>query len=452
VALKAGANPLLVRYDRAGRGHFVLRRQGATASAARTPLAMRWHDDAGVIPFDVSAGERPAEWFRFTAAPGTSALRVRARGAVEAWLDGVPMKAASDGHFVAAQPAAQAAVVALRVRPERPGLSGGALIPEPVAVETDGGGRLTLGDWSKVGVLNNYSGGVRYRSAVALTAEEARARATLDLGRVAGTAEIWVNGKRAGVRVAPPWRQEVTGLLKAGENAVEVLVCNTLANHYQTIPSRYRGDPVSGLLGPVRLVSREWPASAGELASSAEAAAETEERGGLRYTCSEGQGKAAADNLLKDASRYSVAGKASHPGGGRDFAALFNGTALSGTGGAETTDDGRTFVGFAAGDVLTVTFARDVTLRAVQTDSGHHDGRASQSYEVWVAAAASPDRFERLASVSRAAASGIRRVEVARADGQPLARHVRSVRLLFQSGPAGFNVYRELALLGSEEK
>jgi hypothetical protein len=31
------------------------------------------------------------------------------------------------------------------------------------------------------------------------------------------------------------------------------LVFNTLANHYQTIPTRYRGSTKSGLLGPVRL-------------------------------------------------------------------------------------------------------------------------------------------------------------------------------------------------------
>jgi hypothetical protein len=41
----------------------------------------------------------------------------------------------------------------------------------------------------------------------------------------------------------------------AGATRVEVLVYNTLANHYLTIPTRYRGSPVSGLLGPVMIVS-----------------------------------------------------------------------------------------------------------------------------------------------------------------------------------------------------
>jgi hypothetical protein len=40
---------------------------------------------------------------------------------------------------------------------------------------------------------------------------------------------------------------------KAGTNRLEILVYNTLANHYLTIPTRYRGSLRSGLLGPVRL-------------------------------------------------------------------------------------------------------------------------------------------------------------------------------------------------------
>jgi hypothetical protein len=251
VVLQAGVNPLLVRYDSAGRGHLVLRRKGAPMPVQRTPLAMRWFDDAGVIPFDIWGGERSAEWFRFTTAPGTCAIRVHARGKVESWLDGTPMRAKQDGRFVVARPVARAATVALRVLPEQAGLTGGALIPEPIAVETDGKGVLEPGDWSQIGILNNYSGGVRYRTSLTLNAQEAQSKAALDLGNIAGTAEVLVNGKKAAVLVAPPWKTEVTGLLKKGENRLEVLVYNTLSNHYQTIPSRYRGSPMSGLLGPV---------------------------------------------------------------------------------------------------------------------------------------------------------------------------------------------------------
>ena len=57
----------------------------------------------------------------------------------------------------------------------------------------------------------------------------------------------------AGIRVAPPWRVDISKQVKPGENRIEVLVFNTLANHYLTIPTRYRGELTSGLLGPVTL-------------------------------------------------------------------------------------------------------------------------------------------------------------------------------------------------------
>lgn len=46
---------------------------------------------------------------------------------------------------------------------------------------------------------------------------------------------------------------DITALVQRGENRIEVLVYNTLANHYSTIPNRYRGSPASGLFGPVRI-------------------------------------------------------------------------------------------------------------------------------------------------------------------------------------------------------
>jgi hypothetical protein len=115
---------------------------------------------------------------------------------------------------------------------------------------------MPLGDWSQLGILNNYSGGVRYRTNFTLTEDEAQGQAALDLGRVVATAEVHLNGSRVGVRVAPPWRFDVTGLMRPGKNRLEVLVYSTLANHYQTIPSRYRGNPEAGLLGQVRLLTR----------------------------------------------------------------------------------------------------------------------------------------------------------------------------------------------------
>jgi hypothetical protein len=254
VSLRGGANPILVRYDHAGRGYFVLKRDAAEAKpSTRTPLAMTWFDDSSVIRFDVHAGAKPTEWFRFTAPPGLRAMRVTARGTVEAWADGQPMRAGGQGRFEAVAPLPRAVVVALRVLPET-GAGGAAAFPDPIRLEC-GPGLTTLGDWSKAGTLECYSGGAWYRKTVTLTPEQARGEITLDLGQVAATAEVCVNGQVAGIRVAPPWRVDISDHVKPGENRIEVLIYNTLANHYLTIPTRYRGSLTSGFLGPVTLRS-----------------------------------------------------------------------------------------------------------------------------------------------------------------------------------------------------
>jgi hypothetical protein len=88
-------------------------------------------------------------------------------------------------------------------------------------------------------------------------------------------AQVWVNGKLAGSVWKAPFEVDVTGLLKSGENTVRVVVANTALNvmakgplpDYKALNARYgeRFQPQdmqsvqslpSGILGPVRLVSR----------------------------------------------------------------------------------------------------------------------------------------------------------------------------------------------------
>jgi hypothetical protein len=263
--LQAGANPLLLRYDGPGRGHAVVERLGAPPVGARTPLAMSWYDLPGRLAFDVQPGAEapPAGWYRFMAPPGLTGMRVTARGRLQAWADGSPMVVGAseqlpDGairyDLRTRLLCTTMAQVALRIEPDRGGY-GGAALPEPVELHC-GPGTMALGDWSRGSALECYSGGAWYRRTVTLGPEYVAGRVLLSLGAVAATAEVRVNGKPAGVRVAPPWVVDITGQAKVGENRIEVLVYNTLANHYRTIPTRYRGSPVSGLLGPVRLEVR----------------------------------------------------------------------------------------------------------------------------------------------------------------------------------------------------
>jgi len=264
VLLAAGANPLLLRYDQPGRGHFVLERAGAPESGERTPLAMTWYDRPGVVPFDARSGAtQPTGWYRFTAPPGLRAMRMACHGTPRAWVEGQPMHMEKQQSWagglaqyraVATQPVSGMAQVALRIEQQR-GYYGGSALPEPIQLEC-GPGQMTAGDWSKAGALECYSGGAWYRRTVPLTAEQVRGRILLHLGDVVATAEVRVNGRLAGIRVAPPWTVDISAYVQAGGNRIEILVYNTLANHYLTIPTRYRGSLRSGLIGPVQLELR----------------------------------------------------------------------------------------------------------------------------------------------------------------------------------------------------
>ena len=146
------------------------------------------------------------------------------------------------------------AYVALRIEQER-GFCGGAALPEPIRLDC-GRGLMTTGDWSEGGALESYSGGAWYRKTVTLTSDRIQGCVLLNLGDVVATAEVWINGGKAGICVAPPWKVDISDLVEVGENRIEILVYNTLANHYLTIPTRYRGPLQSGLLGPVTIETR----------------------------------------------------------------------------------------------------------------------------------------------------------------------------------------------------
>ncbi len=217
---------------------------------------MKWFGDDAVLPFDTRPQvAQPAGWYRFTAPPGLRAMthhRPRQGAGMGRWQRGVSRgKAAAGAVRVARSRCQRMAKVALRIEQER-GCYGGAALTEPITLDC-AAGRIPLGDWSKAGALECYSGGAWYRKTVTLTPEQARGAITLDLGKVVSTAEVRVNGQAAGIRIAPPWRVDISQQAKPGDNRIEVLVYNTLANHYLTIPTSYRGDLTSGLLGPVTL-------------------------------------------------------------------------------------------------------------------------------------------------------------------------------------------------------
>jgi len=202
---------------------------------------------------------RPVGWFRFRTPPGATSFRLAVTGTCRAFIAGRECEIGLDG--VVAVPLdlqGPSLDAALRVE-QAAGHYEGAAFTAPIAFTVGGGGVIRLGDWAAQG-LPHYSGGITYSQSFSLTQAHADAPLVLDLGRVRGTAQVTVNGRSAGVRIWRPYRFDVTGLLRAGDNRIEVTVYNTLGPYFGAgypTPYVYGGQEASGLFGPVRLTSSE---------------------------------------------------------------------------------------------------------------------------------------------------------------------------------------------------
>ncbi|MFC0215287.1 glycosylhydrolase-like jelly roll fold domain-containing protein [Paenibacillus chartarius] len=115
-------------------------------------------------------------------------------------------------------------------------------------------GKLTaLTNMSGPGGLPRFTGTFRYETEFGWT--ESGQQALLDLGEVYETAEVWLNGEQAGIRLCPPYRLEINGLIKQGTNKLVVEVTNTLAKDQHDFLSAFAQQEPSGLIGPVRVKS-----------------------------------------------------------------------------------------------------------------------------------------------------------------------------------------------------
>lgn len=266
VELRAGPNPLLMRFvqsaDQRVRAYVTIDREAAPAT--RDALALRWFAD-GQHPTLNCRPERPmrAGWYRVTLPPGCRTAIVAAKGHVRAWHNGHALSCETlsiiDGvrrvKLDATSPVDGPSLLAIRVEPP-PGSFGGDPIVEPIQLEC-AEGAMPVGNWCDFG-LATYSGTVVYRRSVELSAADAAGPITLDLGDVAATAKIRLNGQPLATLIAPPWRVDLSTHARVGENLLEIEVANTLANHYSVgVPTPYvfAGQTRSGLLGPVTLTS-----------------------------------------------------------------------------------------------------------------------------------------------------------------------------------------------------
>ncbi len=123
--------------------------------------------------------------------------------------------------------------------------------------------------------IKYFSGTASYLKQIEVSADRLKKdrRVWLDLGKVNYLAEVFVNDKPLEVLWKPPYRVDITDVVKRGANKVEVKVTNVWKNRIigdlklpeaervtWTLHPFYRNDPdaplmESGLIGPVRVLS-----------------------------------------------------------------------------------------------------------------------------------------------------------------------------------------------------
>lgn len=262
IPLKKGRNPVVAAYLDCGRTYLLFATSPEAAlQPTPYPLAMRWYRNPHILPLDAFGGRYEGQYvhLRFDAPPATESMKLRAQGAVIAYIGGERANVMSDGEsqrILIESPKPDATEVHLFIRVEK-GHYAGAALEEAVAV-TCGVGRIHEGDWSRISGLKAYSGGAWYRKTVHL--DSGSQEVLLDLGEVVSSASVYVNGQYAGTRVAAPWTFSIGPWLQKGDNRLEIEVYNTLGNQFEFTPTPYKTGIRSGLLGKVKLwIAEERP-------------------------------------------------------------------------------------------------------------------------------------------------------------------------------------------------
>ena len=104
--------------------------------------------------------------------------------------------------------------------------------PAKRQMENSHSGDLKIGVTGRKRPIKHFSGKALYKKVFEVTdpALKGKKEIFLDLGKVHETARVRLNGKDLGVLWCQPWHVNVSGVLKNGENFLEVEVVNLWPN------------------------------------------------------------------------------------------------------------------------------------------------------------------------------------------------------------------------------
>ena len=103
------------------------------------------------------------------------------------------------------------------------------------------------------GMLPRFSGTIRYETVFDAGTVSGAGTLQLDLGEVGETAKVQLNGEEIGTCISWPYRLDITGKVRSGENRLVVEVTNTLVYQEHDRLSVFQPVAASGLIGPVVL-------------------------------------------------------------------------------------------------------------------------------------------------------------------------------------------------------
>ena len=218
-------------------------------------ITMKWNG-TNYLPYNVVGGQRGVWAYQMQTAPGCSELNLKVAGQIlRVWIDGelLPHSSVSSlaGRTQIKIPGdcTHVRTVTMVALPDsdKPGT---AFFIEPIRLKC-GVGLMPTGDWTQFGAMKFYSGGVNYAHDVSFAHQPAKA--ILQLEEVDATCQVRVNGNDLGVLFMPPYEIDISDYLQVGNNQIEILVYSSLSNHYQSIPSPYRGTPRAGIMGTVKI-------------------------------------------------------------------------------------------------------------------------------------------------------------------------------------------------------
>ena len=101
--------------------------------------------------------------------------------------------------------------------------------------------------------MDRFAGHIKYEKKIDIADTSAK-KMLLEMENAGETVNVSVNGKKALGRIVPPYKFDITDLVKAGENELEIIVTTHMGYRERDKFSRYMVMEPTGMSGKVEIV------------------------------------------------------------------------------------------------------------------------------------------------------------------------------------------------------